>query len=149
MTETIITEKNLEEIQAKVKLIALSLSSLGIDSELIPLPNNQEDLNITVSNITSLCQQNKELIRRACTLAEQMKQENQPLTSYGLVKDYFDNFSQQYQENLAAIFNIPREDLECFALKRLVELLFYTGTKGDLRVLTYLNLWETKHYPNA
>jgi hypothetical protein len=139
MIKTIVREKDLEKIQTKIKVIALTISSLGIDTTVIPLPNNQEDLNLTVSNIVSLCQQNKELIHRACSLLEQMKQENESLTSYGLVRDYLDNFSQNYAQNLATLFNITSEEIECFALKHLIDLLFYTLPQGDRLVFTYLN----------
>jgi hypothetical protein len=127
-------------IQDKIRLILLVISSLGIEikSEII-IPNNDQELEQIILEIVTLSNQHKELIRRACNLVEEIKQRNQPLNSYGIVKDYWDKFNLICEQKLPNMVNISLEEREHLAIKMLFELLFYAGASGKIRLEEQLN----------
>ena len=131
--------KKLKQIQSKINLILLAISALEINHYRILIPKNEQELQQTFLELVSLLQQNQELIRRACSLLEQMNQHNEPLNSYGVVRDYLHKFRQNYEPELTERATLSPENIEKLALKLLPDLLFYSGKSGDRL------LWEQLH----
>jgi Zn-dependent oligopeptidase len=126
-----IHERQLKQIQNKISLILLAISALEINHNQIQIPQQEQELQPTLLQVTSLLQQNQELIRRACSLLEQMNQRNEPPNSYGILKDYLHKFTQNYEPELIPGATLSPENVQQLALKLLVDLLFYSGQSGD------------------
>lgn len=131
------------EIKNKIKLILLGISSLGIEEvATLNMPNNQEELNKLVIKIVEIARKNKELIRRACGLLEGMKQRNESLDSYGIVKEYWENFRAEYRQTFSKKSDVSEEKMEDLAIYILFNMLFYTGAMGEHRLHQELNTAE-------
>lgn len=140
-SQIILDEQKIKQFQSRMKLILLAVSALEINHNHINIniSKNQQELEQNFLELVDLLQQNQELIRRACSLLEQMNQDNESLNYYGVVKDYLHKFKQNYQPELVSPATLSSEDTEKLALKLLPDLLFYSGKNGDRL------LWEQLH----
>ncbi|MGK7931018.1 MAG: DUF3038 domain-containing protein [Microcystaceae cyanobacterium] len=84
--------------------------------------------------ISTLAQDNQELIRRAVMLLEQATLQHQEPHKSPILGDYLDQFTTLYQERLDESQQRPVQDISRLALKLLIDLLFYSGNKGHRRL---------------
>ena len=78
-------------------------------------------------------------IRDAVNALEQLSAQNRPPHHSPILGDYLDNFTNTYEERMAAEQMTP-EAIAHIALKLLIELLFYSGPQGPRRLwITLLN----------
>lgn len=120
--------------QEKLKLIYLSILSLGIPLESWIIPQDKDQLKFIINQIINTLKQHDELIRRAVSLLEQIEQLNYEDGYYGLVQEYLTKFEQLAQSHPDLQVNLDAEKQEAIALKLLANLLFYSGVNGDLYV---------------
>ncbi len=93
-----------------------------------------EEARSLVLIICHLAKNHQELIRRAVALLEQMTQQNSEPHRAALLGDYLDNFNNTYRERMAQEENLSTDSLKQLALKLLINLLFYSGSKGHQRL---------------
>jgi hypothetical protein len=89
-----------------------------------------EEARSLVLIICYLAKQERELLRRAVTLLEQVTEQNKEPHTMALLGDYLDKFINLYQERMAEKTAINSEQLYQLALKLLVDILFYSGNNG-------------------
>ena len=92
-----------------------------------------EEARSLVLIIAHLAKQHRELLRRAVALLEQMTAQNHPPYQTQLLGDYLDNFTNIYQERMAAT-EISPDFLYQLAFKLLIDLLFYSANNGHRRL---------------
>ncbi len=90
-----------------------------------------EEARSLVLIICYLAKNEKELLRRAVSLLEQVTEQNQEPYKMALLGDYLDKFTNLYQERMVAETTIKSEQLYQLGLKLLVDLLFYSGNNGN------------------
>ena len=90
-----------------------------------------EEARSLVLIICYLAKSEKELLRRAVSLLEQVTEQNQEPYKMALLGDYLDKFTNLYQERMVAETTIKSEQLYQLGLKLLVDLLFYSGNNGN------------------
>jgi len=90
-----------------------------------------EEARSLVLIICHLAKNEKELLRRAVSLLEQITEQNQEPYKMALLGDYLDKFTNLYQERMVAETTIKSEQLYQLGLKLLVDLLFYSGNNGN------------------
>ena len=90
-----------------------------------------EEARSLVLIICYLAKNEKELLRRAVSLLEQVTEQNQKPYKIALLGDYLDKFTNLYQERMVAETTIKSEQLYQLGLKLLVDLLFYSGNNGN------------------
>lgn len=90
-----------------------------------------EEARSLVLIICHLAKTEKELLRRAVSLLEQVTEQNQEPYKMALLGDYLDKFTNLYQERMVAETTIKSEQLYQLGLKLLVDLLFYSGNNGN------------------
>ena len=61
-SQVTVDEQQLKQIQSKIRLILLAISALEINHNQIKIPQEQQELQPTLLQVTSLLQQNQELI---------------------------------------------------------------------------------------
>lgn len=114
----------------KIKLIYLGILALDIKLESTVIPISKSELDLVIEYLTDVLRKNEELIRRSCSLLEQIENSHQDSYYYGIVKDYLDKFiflgRSQYQLSL----ELDDEELSSLALKILTDLLFYSSRSG-------------------
>lgn len=81
-----------------------------------------------------LAREHQELIRRAVGLLEQIAETNREPHQAALLGDYIDAFCNTYQERMEESEEISTDVLSHFALKLLVDLLFYSSPGGHRRL---------------
>jgi hypothetical protein len=118
--------------QEKLKLIYLSILSLGIPLESWIIPQDQDQLKFIINQINKTLKQHDELIRRAVSLLEQIEKLNYADGYYGLVQEYLTKFEQLTQSHSDLQINLETEKKEAIAVKLLANLLFYSGVDGNL-----------------
>ena len=140
-SQTILDEQKIKQFQSRMRLILLAVSALEINHSHINIniSKNQQELEQNFLELVDLFQQNQELIRRACSLLEQIYQHHESINYYGVVKDYLHKFKQNYEPELVSQATLSPENIEKLALKLLPDLLFYSGKNGDRL------LWEQLH----
>jgi hypothetical protein len=116
--------------QEKFKLICLSALALDIPLNFLKIPENHNDLYLTISLIFSTLEKYDELIRRAVTLLEQIERQNYEEGYYGLIKDYLSKFNELSQFHPNFKVDLDDDQREKIALNLLINLLFYTGKNG-------------------
>jgi hypothetical protein len=89
-----------------------------------------EEARSLVLIICYLAKQERELLRRAVTLLEQVTEQNKEPHTMALLGDYLDKFINLYQERMTEKTAINSEQLYQLALKLLVDILFYSGNNG-------------------
>ena len=90
-----------------------------------------EEARSLVLIICHLAKAEKELLRRAVSLLEQVTEQNQEPYKIALLGDYLDKFTNLYQERMVVQTTIKSEQLYQLGLKLLVDLLFYSGNNGN------------------
>ena len=90
-----------------------------------------EEARSLVLIICHLAKNEKELLRRAVSLLEQVTEQNQEPYKMALLGDYLDKFTNLYQERMVAETTLKSEQLYGLGLKLLVDLLFYSGNNGN------------------
>lgn len=114
----------------KIKLIYLGILALGIKLESMVIPISKSELDLVVEYISKVLQKNEELIRRACSLLEQIENSEQN-NYYGIVKEYLDNFFGLSESEETLSLNLTQEQKLSLALKVLTDLLFYSSRSGQ------------------
>lgn len=89
-----------------------------------------EEARSLVLIICYLAKQERELLRRAVSLLEQVTAQNKEPHTMALLGDYLDKFINLYQERMAEETAINSDDLSQLGLKLLIDLLFYSGNNG-------------------
>nr|WP_246141468.1 DUF3038 domain-containing protein [Hyella patelloides] len=89
-----------------------------------------EEARSLVLIICYLAKQEKELLRRAVSLLEQVTAQNKEPHTMALLGDYLDKFINLYQERMAEETAINSDGLYQLGLKLLIDLLFYSGNSG-------------------
>ena len=93
-----------------------------------------EEARALVLIICHLAKGDRELIRRACTLLEQMTEQNKEPHRTALLGDYLDTFSNTYQERMEEADSRSPQGLYQLAFKLLIDLLFYSAPFGHRRL---------------
>ncbi|MEB3281864.1 MAG: DUF3038 domain-containing protein [Lyngbya sp.] len=96
-------------------------------------PLSVDEARALVVIICYLAKENQALIRRAIALLEQYTTTNEDLRQVALLRDYFDAFSQMYQEQIDGTASLPTDTLNPLAIKLLIELLFYSNFNSPQR----------------
>lgn len=144
-----LTTQQLDRIAVELSLIILALNSLAevtldtlvktaetlsLDAEVI---TQWQSKNLTLDTTKSLvlivsylAKQHQPLLRRAIALIEQLETQNQDLREISLLRNYLDKFIQGYHQQFPNNSPIPQEDITPFALKLLIDLLFYSSPDG-------------------
>lgn len=117
--------------QEKLKLIYLTILSLGIPLESWAIPQSKKELDSIIYLITDTLRKHDELIRRAASLMEQIESQNSNDGYYGLVQEYLAKFEQLWQSHPDLKINLASDKQEAIALKLLANLLFYSGKSGE------------------
>ncbi|WP_413161378.1 DUF3038 domain-containing protein [Capilliphycus salinus ALCB114379] len=149
----------LDDITIRLELVMLALVALtGAGSESLVEVAEQLNLNSVIADrlthpensqqqkplsvdearalvliICYLAKENQALIRRAIALLEQYTTTNEDLRQVGLLRDYFDAFSQMYQEQIDGSVSPSSDPLNPLAIKLLIELLFYSNSNSPQR----------------
>ncbi|HEY9294962.1 MAG TPA: DUF3038 domain-containing protein [Phormidium sp.] len=95
---------------------------------------NVEDLRSLVLIICHLAKQNQELIRRAVALLEQLTEEKRGLHGSTLLGDYINTFSKLYSEGMKHQVTPSPDALTQLALKKIMDLLFYSTSSAHQRL---------------
>lgn len=114
----------------KIKLIYLGILALGIKLESTVIPISKSELDLVIDYISKVLQKNEELIRRACSLLEQIENSDQN-NYYGIVKEYLDRFSNLSESDQGLSFELTEKQKLSLALKVLTDLLFYSSRSGQ------------------
>jgi len=104
---------------------------------------NVEDLRSLVLIISHLAKQHQELIRRAVALLEQLTDEQRELHTTNLLGDYINIFSKLYSEGMKHQNTLSPDALTQLALKKIMDLLFYSTSSGHQRL--WFSLLEKTH----
>lgn len=104
---------------------------------------NEEDLRSLVLIISHLAKQHQELIRRAVALLEQLTEEKRQLNTSSLLDDYINTFSKLYSEGMKHQQTLSPDALTQQALKKIMDLLFYSTSSGHQRL--WYSLLEKTH----
>lgn len=102
-----------------------------------------EDLRSLTLIICQLAKQNQELIRRAVALLEQLTEEQREIQTSSLLADYINTFSKLYSEGKKHQITSTPENLTQLALKKIMDLLFYSTSSGHQRL--WFSLLEKTH----
>jgi len=114
----------------KIKLIYLGILALGIKLESTVIPISKSELDLVIEYISKVLQKNEELIRRACSLLEQIENSDQN-NYYGIVKEYLDRFSNFSESDQGLSLALTEKQKLSLALKVLTDLLFYSSRSGQ------------------
>ncbi len=128
--ENLIDVEKVNHTPEKIKLIYLGILALGIKIESTVIPVSNSELDLLIEYLSKILQRNDELIRRACSLLEQIENSDDTKHYYGIVRDYLDQFLVLSQSDEFLDMNISLENQYSLALKILTDLLFYSGTSG-------------------
>jgi len=136
----------LETVDLQHSVHELQLKPLGIASAVnVPLSHPQQwwsdTENISVEEARSLvvvichlARRYQELLRRAVTLMEQMQEQGKDPALTALLGEYLNNFQAVYSPYRSAEGQLAWEELQPFAFKLLIDLLFYSATNGHRRL---------------
>lgn len=130
--ENLIDVEKVNNTPDKIKLIYLGILALGIKLESKVIPKRKSELDILIEYLVELLQKNDELIRRACSLLEQIDNSDNANYYYGTVKDYLDNFFELAKSDPILSVEIHPEKQTIIALKVLTNLLFYGSKSGKI-----------------
>lgn len=114
----------------KIKLIYLGILALGIKLESTVIPISKSELDLVIEYISKVLQKNEELIRRACSLLEQIENSEQT-NYYGILKEYLERFSQLSDSEQGLSLDLTEKQKLSLALKVLTDLLFYSSRSGQ------------------
>jgi hypothetical protein len=89
-----------------------------------------EEARSLVLIICYLAKQEKELLRRAVSLLEEVTTQNKQPHTMALLGDYLDKFINLYQERMSDKTTMNIEELNQLGLKLLIDLFFYSGNNG-------------------
>jgi hypothetical protein len=104
---------------------------------------NVEDLRSLVLIICHLARQHQELIRRAVALLEQFTEEKRAIQTSTLLDDYLITFSKLYSQDIKHQITLSPDVLTQRALKKIMDLLFYTTSSGHQHL--WFSLLEKTH----
>ena len=136
----------LETVDLHQTIQELQLKPLGIASAVnVPLSHPQqwwpdtdnisvEEARSLVVVICHLARRYQELLRRAVTLMEQMQEQGKDPALTALLGEYLSNFQTVYSPYRSAEGQLVWEELQPFAFKLLIDLLFYSATNGHRRL---------------
>ncbi|ERN41649.1 protein of unknown function (DUF3038) [Rubidibacter lacunae KORDI 51-2] len=96
-----------------------------------------EEARSLVLVICHLARQQRDILRQAIAVLEQVAMQDRPPHRHPLLGDYLDAFANFYQERMQDD-TAPKDALEDLALKLLVDLLFYSAPHGRRRLWTAL-----------
>lgn len=136
----------METVDLHHSIHELQLKPLGIASAVnVPLSHPQqwwsdtenisaEEARSLVVVICHLARRYQELLRRAVTLMEQMQEQGKDAALTALLGEYLNNFQAVYSPYRSAEGQLAWEELQPFAFKLLIDLLFYSATNGHRRL---------------
>jgi hypothetical protein len=136
----------LETVDLHNSVQELQLKSLRIPSAVnVPLSHPQQwwsdTENISVEEARSLvvvichlARRYQELLRRAVTLMEQMQEQGKDPAVTALLGEYLNNFQAVYSPYRSAEGQLAWQELQPFAFKLLIDLLFYSAINGHRRL---------------
>ncbi|BAQ65832.1 DUF3038 domain-containing protein [Geminocystis sp. NIES-3709] len=130
--ENLIDVEKVNNTPHKIKLIYLGILALGINLDSKVIPKSKSELDILIEYLVELLQKNDELIRRACSLLEQIDNSENVNYYYGTVKDYLDKFLFLAESDPVLSIEITSEEKNIIPLKVLTDLLFYGTNSGKL-----------------
>ena len=93
-----------------------------------------EEARSLVVVICHLARRYQELLRRAVTLMEQMQEQGKDPALTALLGEYLNNFQAVYSPYRLAVGQSVWKELQPFAFKLLIDLLFYSATNGHRRL---------------
>lgn len=128
--ENLINIDKVNNTPHKIKLIYLGILSLNINLESKVIPKSKSELDILIEYLVELLQKNDEIIRRACSLLEQIDNSDNTDYYYGTVKDYLDKFLNLAKSDPILKIEIEDKNQTMIALKVLTNLLFYSSKSG-------------------
>ena len=117
--------------QENLKLIYLSILSLGIPLESLFIPEEKVQVDFLINSLVNTLRKNDELIRRAVSLLEQIKQSEKPEDYYGLVQEYLTKFTESSESHSDLKVDLDQDQQQAIALKLLANLLFYSSQIGE------------------
>ena len=129
--EHLIDIEKVHETPEKIKLIYLGILALGLELESTFIPTSKSELNLVIEYVVEVLQKRQELIRRACSLLEQINQSDNPNYYYGIVKNYLTQFSRLSRSHPKLSVMISEDQELTIALKTLTDLLFYSSKSGQ------------------
>ena len=129
--ENLINVARINDTPRKIKLIYLSILALGINLESTFIPTSKSELDLVIEYIVEVLQKKEELIRRACSLLEQINKSNNADYYYGIVKDYLENFTELSRSHPKLSLKLREEEEFSIATKVLTDLLFYSSKSGQ------------------
>lgn len=128
--ENLIDVNKVNNTPHKIKLIYLGILALDIKLESKVIPKTKSELDILIEYLVELLQKNDEVIRRACSLLEQIDNSDNTEYYYGTVKDYLDKFFDLAKSDPLLTIEIEAKNQTIIALKLLTNLLFYGSKSG-------------------
>lgn len=135
--ETVDLSQTMEELQVKSLRIPSAVSAplshpqqWWSDTENISM----EEARSLVLVICHLARRYQELLRRAVTLMEQMQEQGKDPALTALLGEYLSNFQGVYSPDRVTVGQSFGEELQPFAFKLLIDLLFYSATNGHRRL---------------
>jgi hypothetical protein len=102
----------------------------GSDKNVISI----EEARSLVMIVCHLARDHQELLRRAVTLMEQMAEQGKDPARTALLGEYLMNFQELYSPHRFPKVQSPGQELQPFAFKLLIDLLFYGATNGHRRL---------------
>lgn len=130
--ENLINVEKVNQTPKKIKLIYLGILALGIKLDSLVIPKTKSELDILIDYLVELLQKNDELVRRACSLLEQIENSENSNYYYGTVKDYLDRFAMLAKSDPMLSVEMSSEEEIFMALKVLTNLLFYGSKSGKM-----------------
>lgn len=128
--ENLIDVDKINNTPDNIKLIYLGILALGINLESKVIPKSKSELDILIEYLVELLQKNDEVIRRACSLLEQIDNSDNSNYYYGTVKDYLDKFLDLSKSDPLLTIQIEPKNQTIIPLKLLTNLLFYGSKSG-------------------
>lgn len=128
--ENLIDVDKVNNTPDKIKLIYLGILALDINLESKVIPKSKSELDILIEYLVELLQKNDEVIRRACSLLEQIDNSDNSDYYYGTVKDYLDKFLDLAKSDPLLTIEIDAKNQTMIPLKVLTNLLFYGSKSG-------------------
>ncbi len=93
-----------------------------------------EEARSLVLIICHLAEEYHQSIRRACLILEKSVEQDLPLHRDRILGDYFDAFTNIYQERMQLKDSLAPTSLSNLAQKLLIDLLFYSSANGHRRL---------------
>ena len=128
--ENFINVEKVNETPQKIKLIYLATLALGIKLDSIFIPTSKSELDLVIEYVVEVLQKQEELVRRACSLLEQIQRSDNVNYYYGVVREYLEKFTELSRSHPQLSVKLEPEEELAIAMKLLTDLLFYGSKYG-------------------